>query len=34
MRLSKRTVTLFALLATSLATALSSPVRADDQGVD
>jgi hypothetical protein len=34
MRLSKRIVTLVALLATSLASAVSSPVRADDQAVD
>jgi hypothetical protein len=34
MRLSKYIVTLAALLATSLATAVSSPVRADDQAVD
>ena len=34
MRLSKRIVTLVALLATSLATAVSSPVRAEDQAVD
>jgi hypothetical protein len=34
MRLPKRIVTLVALLATSLASAVSSPVRADDQAVD
>ena len=34
MRLSKRIVTLVALVAASLATAVSSPVRADDQAVD
>jgi hypothetical protein len=34
MRLSKRIVTLVALLATSAAVAVSSPVRADDQAVD
>ncbi len=34
MRLSKRIVTLVALVAASLATAVSSPVRAEDQAVD